>query len=380
MALVAAKCTQCGGDITVDNTKEAGICKFCGTAFITEKAINNYNTYITNNNNFSGANINIVGGDIRNLLEIANNSLNGGNGNKAFEYSNKVLEIKIDSCEAWLIKMKSLEFIGTIGNPRVEEIIVCGNKAIEYAEENVKVQIEEEVYKYYLNRSLTLLQIATQKINDVAHIKKVFETYAVASAFTASDNTRKADSTMIDLSEGLSHNALILKLSVPVKKIENDSEYQSLVKAISNQYVLYSQGLTERLAIYGSKLLDSAVEARKTTLTSYKEGLNAEDKTNISESYISNRATKNGCYIATCVYGSYDCPQVWTLRRFRDYRLDKTWYGRVFIKCYYTVSPTLVKWFGGTKWFRYISKFMLDKMVSNLNDIGFEDTYYHDKY
>ena len=27
---------------------------------------------------------------------------------------------------------------------------------------------------------------------------------------------------------------------------------------------------------------------------------------------------KNGCYIATCVYENYDCPQVWTLRRFRD--------------------------------------------------------------
>ncbi len=39
------------------------------------------------------------------------------------------------------------------------------------------------------------------------------------------------------------------------------------------------------------------------------------------------RMLKNnkGCYIATCVYGSYDCPQVWTLRRFRDYTLDETW-------------------------------------------------------
>ena len=31
---------------------------------------------------------------------------------------------------------------------------------------------------------------------------------------------------------------------------------------------------------------------------------------------------ENGCYIATCVYGSYDCPQVLTLRRFRDYESD----------------------------------------------------------
>ena len=40
MALVPAICTQCGAQIEVDDTHEAGICKFCGTAFITEKAIN----------------------------------------------------------------------------------------------------------------------------------------------------------------------------------------------------------------------------------------------------------------------------------------------------------------------------------------------------
>ena len=41
MALIPAKCTQCGANIEVDDTHEAGICKYCGTAFITEKAINN---------------------------------------------------------------------------------------------------------------------------------------------------------------------------------------------------------------------------------------------------------------------------------------------------------------------------------------------------
>ena len=45
--MVAAKCTQCGSNIEVDNTKEAGICSHCGTAFITEKVIKNYNTYVT---------------------------------------------------------------------------------------------------------------------------------------------------------------------------------------------------------------------------------------------------------------------------------------------------------------------------------------------
>ena len=46
-----AICTQCGAQIEVDETKEAGICKNCGTAFITEKAINNYITQNTTVNN-----------------------------------------------------------------------------------------------------------------------------------------------------------------------------------------------------------------------------------------------------------------------------------------------------------------------------------------
>lgn len=88
---------------------------------------------------------------------------------------------------------------------------------------------------------------------------------------------------------------------------------------------------------------------------------------------------KSGCYVATCVYGSYDCPQVWTLRRYRDYKLDTTWYGRLFIKIYYAVSPTLVKWFGETQWFKKLWKDKLDKMVTKLQEQGYEDTKYEDK-
>lgn len=95
----------------------------------------------------------------------------------------------------------------------------------------------------------------------------------------------------------------------------------------------------------------------------------------------SNSSPSSGsCYIATCVYGFYDCPQVWTLRRFRDYTLDTTWYGRTFIKCYYAISPTLVKCFGNQKWFRNFWKNRLDTMVSHLNQKGVKNTQYQDKY
>lgn len=89
--------------------------------------------------------------------------------------------------------------------------------------------------------------------------------------------------------------------------------------------------------------------------------------------------SSGGCYIATAVYGSYDCPEVWTLRRFRDYSLAESWYGRLFIRIYYAVSPTLVKWFGKATWFKRIWKDKLDNMVQRLQNEGYENTPYNDK-
>lgn len=46
--LVQAKCTNCGGELTVDTAQECAVCKFCGTPFIVSKAVQNYN--VTHNN------------------------------------------------------------------------------------------------------------------------------------------------------------------------------------------------------------------------------------------------------------------------------------------------------------------------------------------
>lgn len=71
MGFVAAKCTECGANIEVNETKEAGICKYCGTAFITEKAINNYNV----TNNISAQTVNIIGVSATNDFETKGQKL-----------------------------------------------------------------------------------------------------------------------------------------------------------------------------------------------------------------------------------------------------------------------------------------------------------------
>lgn len=98
-----------------------------------------------------------------------------------------------------------------------------------------------------------------------------------------------------------------------------------------------------------------------------------------SHSSTGGNTSKDGCYVATAVYGSYDCPQVWTLRRYRDYYLDKYWLGRIFIRVYYAISPSLVKRFkNNTKIKKYIRKY-LDKKVRKLNKLGYKNCPYVDK-
>lgn len=87
---------------------------------------------------------------------------------------------------------------------------------------------------------------------------------------------------------------------------------------------------------------------------------------------------KNGCYIATAVYGGYDCPQVWVLRRYRDECLSNKWYGRGFVSFYYAISPTLVKMFGKCNSFNSFFKPILDRIVNKLMQKGYSNKPYED--
>ncbi len=46
-----AKCTSCGANIQVDEQKDAGVCPYCNSAYVTEKAIRNYDNSINTTNN-----------------------------------------------------------------------------------------------------------------------------------------------------------------------------------------------------------------------------------------------------------------------------------------------------------------------------------------
>ncbi len=59
MGLVNAKCTNCGAVLKIDNAKEAAICEYCGSPFIIEKAILNFNVGQFVNNTINAETVNI---------------------------------------------------------------------------------------------------------------------------------------------------------------------------------------------------------------------------------------------------------------------------------------------------------------------------------
>lgn len=65
-----------------------------------------------------------------------------------------------------------------------------------------------------------------------------------------------------------------------------------------------------------------------------------------AKDYVDKLAAENGivgkaggCFVATACYGNYDAPEVLVLRQFRDDKLLQSFFGRVFVKFYYSVSP-----------------------------------------
>ena len=68
------------------------------------------------------------------------------------------------------------------------------------------------------------------------------------------------------------------------------------------------------------------------------------------------------CYIASYAFGE-DHPVVENLRLFRDRVLMKTWYGRLFILFYYTLSPILIQTLGRFRLFNQLSKALVIKVA-----------------
>lgn len=242
----------------------------------------------------------------------------------------------------------------------------CLAKAIAYA-------------TYPMDTDLTLLRKAAEyeiTEEDKKRIEAIKDYAGILLCAAAAQDNYDAVTYLLDL--GIDANAKYESYTALwyVRQGSSDAAILEADTKIAKVLLDHGASINVKEPLFGEDLFSSntAEPIAKLILEKYPDATRGS-----SGSFSSSGSSSGGCYVATAVYGSYDCPQVWTLRRYRDYTLAESWYGRAFIRTYYAVSPTLVKWFGDTQWFKNMWKPKLDRMVENLRAEGVEDTPYEDK-
>jgi len=177
--------------------------------------------------------------------------------------------------------------------------------------------------------------------------------------------------------------------ALQVRFEEKKLDYRNVVNAIINIYFALGDELEQHCNLSIPDNLELIASAYSTGLTialvdSYvfieknnAQKIEAKIK-KYNPNYKAPANVQSNCYVATAVYGSYDCPEVWVLRRFRDYSLKQTMPGRAFIRLHYAVSPSLVRRFGQTKGFNALSRMCLDRLCAALQKRGYAASRYYD--
>ena len=424
-------CAMCG---SIDLIKQDGVfvCETCGTKYSVEEA---RKMIVEGTVEVAGTVKIDDSAKIANYYTMAESAYDAGNQKEAENYCNKTIEIEPYNYKAWLLKGRAVGWQSTLANIRLEESISCFCKAVDNAPddkiEKVKKVARAEFSK--LSFDLTKLCCDAYSKNGSVNIAKTIEknvqpfldyrlSFMVLSERKKSDTDidiedeeeTDIEDIMLDIASEISSSTIdaqsviindymnsaksnynvvpldirnncqercieaikLVKLSINMG-LDGEYGYKRIISLLGDLKYLYpeefyesdKQKISDKIIEYQKKL----IEINPSYITVFKHSQQT------SNQQTGNQQTNSGCYVATAVYGSYDCPQVWTLRRFRDYTLAKTWYGRLFIKTYYAISPTIVKWFGHTEWFKKMWKGKLDRMVANLNSVGVENTPYGDK-
>lgn len=160
--------------------------------------------------------------------------------------------------------------------------------------------------------------------------------------------TSQMQSGFSDMLAFVEHEKLRLEEEERIAQEVYDKAMQTIGVSVKTSPSSYSSRLTE--SVY--------VRSNYDTMSSFY----GDD-----DSYDDSPKKKEGCYIATAIYGSYDAPEVITLRQFHDETLKKPFFGRMFIKVYYTLSPPVAEKLKNAHRVNTFVRSILDKWVVHLN-------------
>ena len=365
----ALTCEMCGSTNLI---KEGGVfvCQSCGTKYSVEEA---KKMMVEGTVDVKGTVKVDTSDELKNLYEIARRAKDSDNSENATKYYDMILVKDPSSWEAnfYVVYYKAMSCtIGQISSAG-NSVINCLPSVIDLVESNVAEDKRESVLKEIQARcSIIAHMLSGAALSTYLDIDTVYR-----NDYISDFSDRVLSATMVIHTFGdIIEDKYKGKYGTMSAEAWKDSI--EVFQIYTNQLPSYIDvsGMQKIINEYGDKI-KRYDPAYATPLLSRTSPVTPNTDTSSSSS-----SGSSGCYVATAVYGSYDCPEVWTLRRFRDNTLDATWYGRMFIKIYYAISPTFVKYFGNASTFKFIGKSILDRLVNKLYLKGYDNTPYNDKY
>ena len=156
--LVPAKCTNCGGQLTVNPEQQAAVCPFCNSAFIVEQAINNFNVKMNGNLNVGNATINVQGLNTKNLYARAKEFEAHNDFDNAIDYYNKVLDIDINNIEAQAgIRRVEQKKLNHVYISFKEQGVFVGDTTIEVRKNRItRTKSRDKIEDFYFNKMTKL--------------------------------------------------------------------------------------------------------------------------------------------------------------------------------------------------------------------------------
>lgn len=286
-------CEMCG---STDLIKQDGVfvCQSCGMKYSVEEA---KKMMIEGTVDVQGTVKVDDSAKIENYLVLSENAYNSGNGQSAFDYANKALEIAPKNPKAWIAKMKALEYIGTLGDLKLVEVIEAGKSAVAVADDASKKEITFEVYSYEAMRSLDLLKLATNKMANSEEVEKIILKFAAISLLTAGKNTRDVDSHSVQIYNSIAEEALAMIELIPDEVLADYPEIIKIVGECANQYQCVTDAFIKRLKMYHAELADSEKAARGNNKTIIENKAKAAEEIAL-ERRAAEQAERNSKYWA----------------------------------------------------------------------------------
>ena len=266
---------------------------------------------------------------VERYLRLAEAADDANNPSEAHVYYTKILELDPDNYSAWFGKAFSAVWQSSLANLRISELVSQLDRAFELTPPNLLCAMKRLAGAKIAHFAVALFNLAVE----------TFNTHISLNSFT--EFAQRVD-LIVSLNE----------LSFVYYPEERDT-LDRIVVAVHQTMKVYQDAFANRIFLNAH-----GYDKAKKKLLETQEKIRRFDP---KYAVVIPPQHREFCFVATEIYGSYDAPEVLTLRRFRDRVLAASLPGRWFIEFYYSYGPSIALWLKNREFLKRFLRLLLER-------------------